>query len=84
MYQDSFVKKKIHNNKYLYVTPGVILSSKGDRIDQQYNSPDKIPLENNSDLIIVGRDIYMSSEPNIISKKYSDISWNSYLKNIAK
>jgi orotidine-5'-phosphate decarboxylase len=43
---------------FLILTPGVGLDSKGDKMDQQYRTPDEVIRESGCDVIIVGRGIY--------------------------
>eukprot|EP01112_Ceratiomyxa_fruticulosa_P020618 TRINITY_DN7080_c0_g3_i1.p1 TRINITY_DN7080_c0_g3~~TRINITY_DN7080_c0_g3_i1.p1 ORF type:complete len:514 (-),score=97.56 TRINITY_DN7080_c0_g3_i1:48-1496(-) len=67
----------------LFLTPGVQFSSSGDSLDQQYNSPEQV-IKNGSDVIIVGRGVYQSSEPSLEAQKYKVVAWNAYEERIKK
>lgn len=65
---------------WINMTPGVKLQSGGDKLGQQYITPEKAILENGSDIIIVGRGILVADDPQAEAKKYRDAGWNAYLK----
>ncbi|EGC37794.1 bifunctional UMP-synthetase [Dictyostelium purpureum] len=60
------------------MTPGVQFNSTGDKMGQQYNTPEYIIKEKNTDIIIVGRGIYQNSQPKTEAIKYRAASWNAY------
>ncbi len=66
----------------LLFTPGVNLSSKGDNIGQQYNTPERVFSEFYTDFIIVGRGIYQSENPSEAAKQYREEGWNAYLNSL--
>ena len=50
----------------------------GDSLGQQYNSPDRVIREQGSDIIIVGRGIYTSSDAVAEAKRYREAGWAAY------
>ena len=66
------------DNSFIYITPGISLNRYNDTKDQTYKHPNDVIIDNNSDLIIVGRDIYNNPNPKIIAEKISRLAWNLY------
>jgi uridine monophosphate synthetase len=64
-----------NNLEFIHMTPGVSLKDKNDNFGQQYNTPEKIIKDNNSDILIVGRGIYKSKNPKEMVKKYQEEGW---------
>lgn len=64
--------------RWIYMTPGVQMGSKGDALGQQYVTPEKAIIENNSDIIIVGRGILNSEDPLAAAKQYREAGWRAY------
>ena len=71
-------KNDISNNDLLYLTPGVNINISKDKIDQQYRTPDDAIIRDNCDIIIVGRGIYDSDEPEKTAEIYKFLAWNAY------
>jgi len=67
---------------FIYMTPGVSMSSAGDNLGQQYNTPDKVIRENLSDVIIVGRGIYEAPDSVGAAKEYQKAGWEAYLESL--
>lgn len=65
---------------FINFTPGVQLQTGNDLLGQQYNTPEKIIVENKSDIIIVGRGIYEATDPMAEARKYRKAGWNAYQK----
>lgn len=76
---------------FVYMTPGVNMSVTGDKLGQQYRTPEQVILDAHCDVIIVGRGVYGSgggekgglASPNTMvanAIKYRDAGWNAYLK----
>lgn len=77
----SVAQNKVPDHLLLF-TPGVNLEEKGDDKGQQYNTPDLVFQKNHTDFVIVGRGIYKSNSPEESAKKYKDVSWEAYLRNL--
>ena len=75
-------QSKISANDYLYMTPGVSITDKSDKNDQQYMSPYDVIYKKKSDIIIVGRSIINSDDILEETLKYKNMGWNSYLSRI--
>ena len=75
-------RRLIEEPDFLYMSPGVSLSSSGDALGQQYNTPHKVICENVSDIIIVGRGIYESKDPVATAIEYKEAGWNAYLESL--
>tara|TARA_Y100001970_G_scaffold7364_1_gene8425 strand:+ start:5778 stop:7196 length:1419 start_codon:yes stop_codon:yes gene_type:complete len=73
-------QKKISNDNYLYLTPGVSIEIGTDKLDQQYRTPEEAIIRDNCDIIIVGRTIYDSNNPEAIAIQLKNRGWNSLLK----
>lgn len=63
---------------WLYMTPGVQLEAGKDTLGQQYVTPEKAIVENESDIIIVGRGILKAKDPLLEAQKYRKAGWNAY------
>jgi orotidine-5'-phosphate decarboxylase len=68
---------------FVVFTTGVSLSSKGDRLGQQYQTPQSA-IERGADFIIAGRGIYAASDPVEAVKHYQQEGWDAYLARVAK
>ncbi|KAF2073130.1 hypothetical protein CYY_005572 [Polysphondylium violaceum] len=66
------------SDNFVLMTPGVQFNSAGDSMGQQYNTPEYVIKEKNTDVIIVGRGIYKSSNPKEEAIKYRTASWSAY------
>ncbi|HSW70417.1 MAG TPA: orotidine-5'-phosphate decarboxylase, partial [Gammaproteobacteria bacterium] len=64
--------------QWIYLTPGVHLSTEGDNLGQQYLTPERAILEQGSDIIIVGRGILKASDPLATAKQYRAAGWDAY------
>lgn len=62
----------------LLFTPGVSLETKADGKGQQYNTPEHVFKNLQTDFIIVGRGIYKSENPEQASLTYKNAGWQAY------
>lgn len=70
---------------FLILTPGVGLDVKGDKMGQQYRTPEQVVLESGCDVIIVGRGIYGKSTEEQVrneAERYREEGWKAYQKRI--
>jgi len=65
---------------WIYLTPGVQFNGSGDKLGQQYISPEHAILERGNDVIIVGRGILAADDRVKAAKKYRDSGFNAYLQ----
>tara|TARA_Y100000310_G_scaffold333442_1_gene411021 strand:- start:75 stop:1457 length:1383 start_codon:yes stop_codon:yes gene_type:complete len=72
-------QKKIAGNQYLYLTPGVSLSQTTDDMDQNYRNPAQALLNDQCDILIVGRAIYQHPDPKSEVIRLKEHSWNLFL-----
>jgi uridine monophosphate synthetase len=66
---------------WIYMTPGVQLTSGKDALGQQYQTPESV-IEAGSDVMIVGRGIYGAKDPKAQAKIYQQIGWRAYTQTI--
>lgn len=64
------------NPQFIHFTPGVHINREGDRLGQQYQSPEEA-IRQGADIIIVGRGITKSHNPEAAAKHYQDIAWEA-------
>lgn len=74
----------VDDGAFINFTPGVKLSAGGDTLKQVYKTPESVILENGSDIIIVGRDIYEVADPVAAAKQYREAGWNAYRARVQK
>ena len=77
------MRQLIDDPCFINLTPGVQLAVGTDNLGQQYNTPEKVIKENNSDVIIVGRGIYEAQDPIAEAKKYRTAGWQAYLAKLS-
>ena len=65
---------------WLTCTPGVKINVTGDKLGQQYNTPENSILKNNADIIIVGRGITAAANPKQQAKKYQQLAWQCHIQ----
>lgn len=73
-------RKLSDDPQWIYMTPGVQVTSTSDNLGQQYITPEQAIIENRSDIIIVGRGILSAPDPVAEAKKYRKAGWEAYLK----
>lgn len=69
------------NHDFIVFTTGINISSKGDALGQQYQSPTSA-MEGGSDFLISGRGIYAAPDPVAAVKEYRELGWKAYLARI--
>ena len=72
-------QKKIADDNYLYLTPGVSLKTGEDQLDQCYRTPEDAIGRDKCDIIIVGRAIYNSDNPESDAIQFKNRGWDSFL-----
>ncbi len=72
--------RKLSNQPGLiHFTPGIKLEKGIDSLGQQYRSLDDILKKNQSDIVIVGRDIMTATDPVAKAALYREKAWGTYL-----
>lgn len=66
---------------FLVFTTGVNISSTGDALGQQYQTP-TTAMAGGSDFLIAGRGIYASSNPVAAVREYQKAGWDAYLHRV--
>lgn len=66
---------------FVVFTTGVNLSSKGDKLGQQYQTPQSA-IRRGADFIIAGRGIYAAPDPVEAAKQYQRQGWEAYLARV--
>ena len=65
---------------WIYLTPGVQFSQHNDSYGQQYITPEQAIIQNETDIIIVGRGIISAKDPAMTAKQYRENAWQAYLR----
>jgi len=73
------MRQLIDDPCFINMTTGVQLTAGGDKLGQQYNTPENVIGKQKSDIIIVGRGIYGAADPIAEAKKYQEAGWKAYL-----
>jgi len=68
---------------FVVFTTGVNLSSKGDKLGQQYQTPQSA-IARGADFIIAGRGIYAAPDPVEAVKRYQQEAWEAYLARVGE
>jgi len=66
---------------FVIFTTGISISSRGDALGQQYQSPVSA-MERGADFLIVGRGIYSGPDPVASARAYRDAGWAAYLSRL--
>ena len=64
---------------FVVFTTGVNVSSAGDSLGQQYQTP-TTAMQGGSDFLIVGRGVYAAPDPVTAIKEYQKAGWEAYLQ----
>jgi len=70
------------NPELVFMTPGVNLESKGDKLGQSYETPETAIRDKGADVIIVGRGITKAGDPKEAAQSYRVAAWNAYLARV--
>jgi uridine monophosphate synthetase len=76
------MRKLSDDPKWIYMTPGVQLSTGKDALGQQYQTPESV-IAAGSDVIIVGRGIYGAKDPKEQAALYRRAGWQAYVNSLA-
>lgn len=76
------VSQKQLPEELLLFTPGVNLSDSGDGKGQQYNTPEHVFRNLQTDFMIVGRGIYKADDAEKAALNYKIAGWNAYLESL--
>lgn len=74
------LKKLSKNPGMIHFTPGVKLEPGKDQLGQKYRTLEDILVKNQSDIIIVGRDITKNANPKKRAALYREKAWDAYVK----
>lgn len=74
---------RAEDEDFVVFTTGVNLSSKGDKLGQQYQTPQSA-IGRGADFIIAGRGIYAAADPVEAAKQYQQQGWEAYLARLAQ
>ena len=66
----------------VFMTPGVSLASKGDKLGQSYETPETAIGHKGADVIIVGRGISGAVDPAAAAAEYRKAGWDAYMARI--
>ncbi|KAK5087953.1 orotidine 5'-phosphate decarboxylase [Lithohypha guttulata] len=70
-------ESKNEEEDFVVFTTGVNISSKGDALGQQYQTPETA-MAGGSDFLIAGRGIHAAADPVAAVKEYRQAGWNAY------
>ena len=67
---------------FVVFTTGVNRATKGDKLGQQYQTPENA-IKRGADFIIAGRGIYATEDPVGTARLYQEEGWRAYLARVA-
>ncbi|KAG7241740.1 hypothetical protein INR49_025205 [Caranx melampygus] len=76
---------KITNRpEFIHMTPGVQMQAGGDKMGQQYTTPEDVIYNKGSDVIIVGRGVLEASDRLTAAESYRKSGWDAYTKRLSQ
>ena len=73
----------LSDEDFIIFTTGISISSQGDALGQQYQSPTSA-MEAGADFLIVGRGVYSGPDPVASAKAYREAGWAAYMSRIKR
>lgn len=73
------VRSLVDDPELIHMTPGVKLIEGGDKLGQQYLTPAEVVGNRGSDVIIVGRGIYLDDDPVKAAIEYKEAGFKAYM-----
>lgn len=77
-----YAEGRVDGEDFVVFTTGINISSKGDALGQQYQTPTSA-MAGGSDFLIAGRGIYAASDPIAAVKEYQASGWEAYKARIS-
>ncbi len=78
-------QEALNDNPFFIVcTPGIHGTLQQDVLNQRYNTPEYAISEQKSDIVIVGRAIYQTTQPSVVAHEYKNRAWHAYQERINK
>jgi orotidine-5'-phosphate decarboxylase len=76
-----FANEATEDEDLIVFTTGINVSSKGDILGQQYQTP-TTAMAGGSDFLIAGRGLYANKDPVAAAQEYQKAGWDAYLRRV--